>query len=62
MAERHIERDNRTLATEWAYRQVNLTNDARTAALGPCSRTTTLDAGTAHSEDHPPASRLPTWG
>jgi transposase InsO family protein len=29
------ERYNRTLATEWAYRQVWLTNDERTAALAP---------------------------
>jgi transposase InsO family protein len=30
-----VERLNRTLATEWAYRQVFTTNDARTAALAP---------------------------
>ena len=30
-----VERFNRTLATEWAYRQVFLTNDERTAALAP---------------------------
>ena len=29
------ERYNRTLASEWAYRQVWLTNDQRAAALGP---------------------------
>lgn len=29
------ERFNRTLATEWAYRQVFTTNDERTAALAP---------------------------
>ncbi len=28
-----VERFNRTLATEWAYRRVYLTNDARTHAL-----------------------------
>ena len=28
-----VERFNRTLATEWAYRQVFITNDDRTAAL-----------------------------
>lgn len=30
-----VERFNRTLATEWAYRQVFTTNDERTAALAP---------------------------
>jgi transposase InsO family protein len=30
-----VERFNRTLATEWAYRQVFLTNDERSAALAP---------------------------
>jgi len=30
-----VERFNRTLATEWAYRQVFTTNDQRTAALAP---------------------------
>ena len=30
-----VERFNRTLATEWAYRQVFLTNDERAAALAP---------------------------
>ena len=30
-----VERLNRTLLTEWAYRQVFLTNDERTAALAP---------------------------
>jgi transposase InsO family protein len=30
-----VERFNRTLQTEWAYRQVFNTNDDRTAALGP---------------------------
>ena len=30
-----VERFNRTLASEWAYRQVFMTNDERTAALAP---------------------------
>ena len=30
-----VERLNRTLLTEWAYRQIFLTNDERTAALAP---------------------------
>jgi transposase InsO family protein len=52
------ERYNRTLADEWAYRQVWTTNDARTAALAPwveyynTERTHTALAG------HPPLTRL----
>ena len=30
-----VERFNRTLQAEWAYRQVFTTNDARSAALAP---------------------------
>ena len=30
-----VERLNRTLATEWAYRQLFTSNDERTAALAP---------------------------
>ena len=30
-----VERLNRTLLTEWAYRQVFISNDDRTAALAP---------------------------
>ncbi len=45
-----VERLNRTLATEWAYRQVFTSNPERAAALAPGSSTTTLNAATAHSE------------
>ena len=31
----YVERFNRTLATEWAYRQPFTNNDERSAALGP---------------------------
>lgn len=53
-----VERLNRTLQTEWAYRQVFLSNDDRTAALGPW-----LDfynTGRRHSAlgGLPPTSRL----
>jgi len=33
LAERQVERFNRTLATEWAYRQTNRPNDERTRAF-----------------------------
>jgi transposase InsO family protein len=53
-----VERFNRTLQTEWAYRQVFTSNTDRTAALAPWldhynnqRRHTALDG-------HPPASRL----
>lgn len=35
LARRHVERYNRTLAAEWAYRQPFTTNTGRTAALAP---------------------------
>ena len=47
-----VERLNRTLATEWAYRQTFASNANRAAALAPGSRTTTLPAAT-HSEASP---------
>lgn len=53
-----VERLNRTLLAEWAYRQVFTTNDQRTAALAPwlehyntCRRHSALGG-------HPPISRL----
>ncbi len=46
-----VERLNRTLQTEWAYRQVFTSNDERAAPLRPGSSTTTLDDATAHSAD-----------
>ena len=53
-----VERFNRTLATEWAYRQVFTTNDERTAALAPwLHRYNTQRRHTALG-GHPPISRL----
>jgi transposase InsO family protein len=53
-----VERFNRTLATEWAYRQVFTTNDERTAALAPwLHRYNTQRRHTALG-GHPPTSRL----
>ncbi len=42
-----VERFNRTLATEWAYRRLYASSSHRTAALAPGSSTTTLDDATA---------------
>jgi len=55
-----VERLNRTLATEWAYRQVFTSNDDRAAALAPGSSTTTLEDHTPHTAlgGRPPTSRL----
>jgi hypothetical protein len=46
-----VERVNRTLQVEWAYRRVFLSNADRAAALAPWLTTTTLDVATPHSED-----------
>ena len=54
-----VERFNRTLQTEWAYRQV-FTQQRRTRRR-PCTlarATTTLNAATPHSAAYPPISRL----
>jgi transposase InsO family protein len=53
-----VERFNRTLQTEWAYRQVFTTNDARTAALDPWLEH--YNTGRRHSAlgGRPPLSRL----
>jgi transposase InsO family protein len=55
-----VERFNRTLASEWAYRQIFLTNDQRTAALAPWLEH--YNTGRRHSAlgGRPPTSRLPT--
>lgn len=45
-----VERFNRTLQTEWAYRTVFDSNDQRTSGLRPGSTNTTLAAATQHSE------------
>ena len=53
-----VERFNRTLATEWAYRQVFTSNDERAAALAPWLEH--YNTGRRHSAlgGHPPVSRL----
>ncbi|MGQ1795847.1 IS481 family transposase [Kocuria oceani] len=53
-----VERFNRTLATEWAYRQIFTTNDERAAALAPWIEH--YNTGRRHSAlgGHPPVSRL----
>ena len=51
-----VERLNRTLQTEWAYRQVFTTNATAPPPLRPGSSTTTLNAATAHSEDSHPSA------
>ena len=51
-----VERFNRTLQTEWAYRQVFTTNDDRSAALPPWLDHYNHHGATAHSEaTHPSA-------
>jgi transposase InsO family protein len=53
-----VERFNRTLATEWAYRQMFTTNDQRTAAFAPwLVRYNTQRRHTAIG-GHPPITRL----
>jgi transposase InsO family protein len=55
-----VERYNRTLATEWAYRQPFTSNDHRAAALAPWLEH--YNTGRRHSAlgGPPPVSRLPT--
>jgi transposase InsO family protein len=55
-----VERFNRTLASEWAYRQIFLTNDQRTAALAPWLEHYNTDRRHSALGGHPPTSRLPT--
>jgi transposase InsO family protein len=54
-----VERLNRTLLSEWAYRQVFTTNDERAQALAPWLEH--YNTGRRHSAlgGHPPISRLP---
>ena len=55
-----VERLNHTLVTEWAYRQIFLTNDERSAALAPwIEHYNTVRRHTALG-GLPPISRLPT--
>lgn len=55
-----VERLNRTLQTEWAYRQVFTSNDERATALAPWLEH--YNTGRRHSAlgGQPPVSRLPT--
>jgi transposase InsO family protein len=54
-----VERLNRTLATEWAYRHAFTTNDERTAALAPWLEHYNTERRHSALGGHPPTSRLP---
>ena len=54
-----VERLNRTLATEWAYRQVFTTNDQRAAALAPWLQHYNTERHHSALGGNPPISRLP---
>lgn len=53
-----VERLNRTLATEWAYRQAFTTNDQRTAALAPWLEHYNTERRHSALGGRPPISRL----
>lgn len=53
-----VERLNRTLATEWAYRQIYTCNSDRTAALGPWLEYYTTERRHSALGGKPPTSRL----
>ncbi len=53
-----VERLNRTLATEWAYRQVFTSNDERAALLGPWIEHYNNRRRHSALGGHPPVSRL----
>ena len=53
-----VERLNRTLQTEWAYRQVFTTNDQRAAALAPWLQHYNTERRHTALGGHPPTSRL----
>ena len=53
-----VERLNRTLATEWAYRQVFTTNDERAAALAPWLEHYNTERRHTALGGLPPVSRL----
>jgi len=55
-----VERFNRTLQTEWAYRQTFLTNDDRTIALAPWLETYNTQRRHSALGGKPPLSRLPS--
>jgi transposase InsO family protein len=54
-----VERLNRTLTTEWAYRQPFTTNDDRAAALAPWLEHYNTQRRHSALGGHPPISRLP---
>jgi transposase InsO family protein len=53
-----VERLNRTLQTEWAYRQVFTSNDERAAALAPWLEYYNTQRRHSALAGHPPISRL----
>jgi len=53
-----VERLNRTLATEWAYRQVFTSNEQRAAALAPWLEHYNTERRHSALGGHPPTSRL----
>jgi transposase InsO family protein len=53
-----VERLNRTLATEWAYRQAFTSNDQRTAALAPWLEHYNTERRHSALGGNPPISRL----
>ncbi|CEA06922.1 Integrase core domain protein [Arthrobacter saudimassiliensis] len=53
-----VERLNRTLTTEWAYRQVSTTNDERAAALAPWLKHYNNERRHSALGGEPPISRL----
>ena len=55
-----VERFNRTLQAEWAYRQVFTTNDARTAAFAPWLEHYNSERRHSALGGRPPVSRLPS--
>jgi transposase InsO family protein len=55
-----VERFNRTLQTDWAYRQVFTTNDQRTDALAPWLETYNTRRRHSAIGGKPPISRLPS--
>lgn len=55
-----VERFNRTLQTEWAYRQPFTTNDARAEALAPWLKHYNTERNHDGIGGHPPISRCPS--
>jgi transposase InsO family protein len=53
-----VERFNRTLQTEWAYRQIFTSNDDRTAALAPWLKIYNTERRHHALGGHPPISRV----